>query len=161
VSDDENGSYGHPDHIKAHHVTCVRSRSRRTPLPTSPGEPWRGAAPLRAHVLAQPAASPRTRRCSPRPRLAVRGRREPEPFGVDDALVTTRVDVGAHVATKLAAMRAHASQIGDESFFMNVPDDLVGAFLGIEEFILEDGEPLDGAPDCSSRPERGALSVAP
>ena len=65
---------------------------------------------------------------------------EPEPFGSEDALVTTRVDVSAHVATKLAAMRAHASQIGADSFFMNVPDDMVGAFLGVEEFILEDGD---------------------
>jgi hypothetical protein len=48
----------------------------------------------------------------------------------------------------MAAMRAHASQIGADSFFMNVPEDLIDAFLGVEEFILEEGDALPGAPDA-------------
>ncbi len=140
VSDDELGSYGHPDHIKAHHVTVRALALAADPAAEVPGEPY--AVPRRyvhtfsrgrlevAHtaLLAAGLASP------------FGDDDEPEPFGSDDALVTTRVDVSAHVATKLAAMRAHASQIGADSFFMNVPDDMVGAFLGVEEFILEDGD---------------------
>jgi len=140
VSDDENGTYGHPDHIKAHHVTVRALALAADPDADVVGEPWvvprryvhtfsRGRL-VAAHraLIAEGLASP----------FGDDG--EPEPFGVDDALVTTRVDVTAHVATKLAAMRAHASQIGPESFFMNVPDGMVEAFQGLEEFILEAGD---------------------
>jgi N-acetyl-1-D-myo-inositol-2-amino-2-deoxy-alpha-D-glucopyranoside deacetylase len=147
VSDDVNGTYGHPDHIKAHQATVRAVALAADPEADVPGEPWR--VPRRyvhtfsrsrlvaAHLSLVGAGLPSPFGDEP----------EPEPFGTDDALITTRVDVSRHVATKLAAMRAHTSQIGADSFFMNVPDDLVDAFLGIEEFILEDGDPLLGAPD--------------
>jgi len=140
VSDDANGTYGHPDHIKAHHVTVRALALAADPDADVAGAPHK--VPRRyvhsysrgrlqaAHValLAAGLASP------------FGEEDEPEPFGVDDELVTTRVDVSAYVATKLAAMRAHASQIGADSFFMNVPDRMVDAFLGVEEFTLEDGD---------------------
>lgn len=147
VSDDRNGSYGHPDHIKAHHVTVRAVELAADPSADVPGEPWR--VPRRyVHTFSRS-----------RLRAAHRGllaaglsspfgeEEEPEGFGAEDELVTARVDVAAHVGTKLDAMRAHASQIGPDAFFMNVPDDLVGAFLGVEEFILEDGEAIAGAED--------------
>ena len=141
VSDDEHGTYGHPDHIKAHHVTVRALALAADPDADVPGDPW--VVPRRyVHTFS------RGRLVTAHRALIARGlaspfgdEDEPEPFGADDALVTTRVDVSAHVATKIAAMRAHASQIGADSFFMNVPDDLVDAFLGLEEFILEDGGP--------------------
>ncbi len=145
VSDDEHGTYGHPDHIKAHQVTVRAVALAADPAADVTGEPH--AVPRRyVHAFA------RGRLEAAHASLVAAGLpspfgedEEPEPFGVDDALITTRVDVSAHVATKLAAMRAHASQIGADSFFMNVPDELVGAFLGIEEFVLEDGDAV-GAP---------------
>jgi N-acetyl-1-D-myo-inositol-2-amino-2-deoxy-alpha-D-glucopyranoside deacetylase len=145
VSDDANGTYGHPDHIKAYHVTVRAVALAADPGADVPGVPF--VVPRRyvhafsrgrleaAHAALLAAGLP-----SPFGEDA-----EPEPFGVDDALITTRVDVSAHVATKLAAMRAHASQIGADSFFMNVPERLVDAFLGIEEFVLEDGD-VSGSP---------------
>ncbi len=147
VSDDENGTYGHPDHIKAYQVTVRAVALAADPEADVPGEPWR--VPRRyVHTFS------RSRLVAAHLSLVEAGlpspfgdEAEPEPFGADDVLVTTRVDVSAQVATKLAAMRAHASQIGADSFFMNVPDDLVDAFLGVEEFILEDGDVLLGAPD--------------
>ena len=147
VSDDVNGTYGHPDHVKAHHVTVRALELAADASADVPGEPW--AVPRRyVHTLS------RSRLVAAHAALVGAGLpspfgdgEEPEAFGADDAEVTTRVDVAAHVRTKLAAMRAHASQIGEESFFMNVPDALVDAFLGVEEFILEDGRapaPSDG-----------------
>jgi len=140
VSDDENGTYGHPDHIKAHHVTVRAVALAGDPTADVPGAPH--VVPRRyVHAFS------RGRLETAHAALLAAGlpspfgeEDEPEPFGVDDAVITTRVDVSAHVATKLAAMRAHASQIGADSFFMNVPEQLVGAFLGIEEFVLEDGD---------------------
>ena len=152
VSDDADGTYGHPDHIKAHHVTVRAVGLAADPGADVPGAPHTVArryvhtfsrgrlVAAHAALLAQGLASP------------FGDDEEPEPFGVDDALVTTRVDVGAHVATKLAAMRAHASQIGADSFFMNVPDAMVGAFLGLEEFILEQGDATTAPQDALVTP---------
>jgi N-acetyl-1-D-myo-inositol-2-amino-2-deoxy-alpha-D-glucopyranoside deacetylase len=148
VSDDENGTYGHPDHIKAHQATVRAVALAADPHAAVAGEPWR--VPRRyVHTFS------RSRLVAAHLSLVEAGLpspfgddTEPEPFGSDDALVTTRVDVSQHVGTKMAAMRAHATQIGADSFFMNVPDDLVDAFLGVEEFILEDGDLLLGAPDA-------------
>ncbi len=142
VSDDADGSYGHPDHIKANRVT-IRAVALAADVGADvAGEPWqvqrryvhtfsRGRLVM-AHraLLAAGLSSPFGEEA------------EPEPFGSPDGDITTRVDVRDHVATKLAAMRAHASQVGEESFFMNVPEHMVGDFLGVEEFILEDGAPL-------------------
>ena len=152
VSDDEHGSYGHPDHIKAHHVTVRAVALAADPDADVPGEPW--SVPRRyvhtfsrsrleaahAGLLAAGLASP------------FGDEDEPAPFGTDDALVTTRVDVSAHVATKMDAMRAHASQIGPDAFFMNVPAEMVDAFLGVEEFILEAGDADGAAPDVLVAP---------
>lgn len=147
VSDDEHGTYGHPDHIKAHHVTVRAVALAADPGADVPGEPW--SVPRRyVHTLS------RSRLVAAHTGLRAAGLAspfgdevEPERFGADDAIVTTRVDVAAHVATKMAAMRAHASQIGPDAFFMNVPDHLVDAFLGVEEFILEEGTVGPGAQD--------------
>lgn len=147
VSDDEHGSYGHPDHIKAHHVTVRAVALAADPAADVPGEPW--SVPRRyVHTFS------RSRLLAAHAGLLAAGlaspfgdEAEPAPFGADDALVTTRVDVAAHVATKMAAMRAHASQIGPDAFFMNVPADMVDAFLGVEEFILEAGVADAGAED--------------
>lgn len=148
VSDDERGSYGHPDHIKAHHVTVRAVALAADAASDIAGEPF--TVPHRyVHTFS------RGRLMAAHEALVARGlpspfgdEDEPEPFGADDALVTTRVDVGRHIATKMAAMRAHASQIGEESFFMNVPDGMVDAFLGVEEFILEAGEGATARPDA-------------
>lgn len=147
VSDDEQGSYGHPDHIKANRVTIRAVELAADPAADVPGAPWcvprrfvhtmsRGRLE-RAHIELLAAGLP-----SPF------GEDEgPRPFGTDDAAITTRVDIRAHVSTKRAAMAAHRSQIGDDSFFMNVPDHLIDAFLGLEEFVLEAGELPDGRDD--------------
>jgi len=142
VSDDENGSYGHPDHIKANRVTIRAVALAADPSADVVGEPWR--VPRRyVHTFS------RSRLLAAHGALLAAGLPspfgegdEPDGFGTDDAQITTRVDVRAHVATKIAAMRAHASQVGEESFFMNVPTELIDDFLGVEEFILEDGEQL-------------------
>ncbi len=148
VSDDEQGTYGHPDHIKAHQATVRAIALAADPDADVTGEPWRVPRRYvhtfsRSRLVAAHAALIEAGLPSPFGDDA-----EPEPFGSDDALVTTRVDVSQHVGTKIAAMRAHASQIGADSFFMNVPDDLIDAFLGVEEFILEEGDELPGAPDA-------------
>jgi N-acetyl-1-D-myo-inositol-2-amino-2-deoxy-alpha-D-glucopyranoside deacetylase len=147
VSDDAQGSYGHPDHIKANRVTVRAVELAADPSADVPGAPWR--VPRRyVHTLSrgrlERAHTELLAAGLPSPFGEDEG---PRPFGTDDDAITTRVDIRDHVATKRAAMAAHRSQIGDDSFFMNVPDHLVDAFLGLEEFVLEAGELPDGRDD--------------
>ena len=146
VSDDAQGTYGHPDHVQAHRVTV-----RATELAEDPGVELDGLAPwsvtkryvhalaverllqlhtaLRGAGLASPFGEERELD------------REALPFGVPEEQITTRVDVRAHLEAKRAALRAHRSQISDDSFFLNLPDDLADEVFGVEEFVLERGRP--------------------
>lgn len=144
VSDDEHGTYGHPDHIRAHQVTERALAMAADPWWDTGQEPWqvrkryvhtlsRGRMwRLHEHLTADGLASPFGEEPFEGP--------EDLPFGSPDELVTTRVDVGEWLDRKQAAMRAHRSQIADDSFFFNVPDEVVDAGFGVEEFVLLDGQ---------------------
>lgn len=146
VSDDERGTYGHPDHVKANRVTV-----RAVELAADPdwerefGEPWR-VAKRYVHTLT------RSRLFQVHRTMLAQGVATPfgdadisSPddleFGAPDEEVTTIIDVADALDRKRAAMAAHRSQIGDESFFLNVPDGLAEQLFGIEEFALREGEP--------------------
>ena len=43
VTYDENGGYGHPDHIQAHRVAMRGVELAADPAPVGPGEPWQVA----------------------------------------------------------------------------------------------------------------------
>ena len=58
------------------------------------------------------------------------------PFGTDDELVTTRIDARAYLAAKLAAMRAHATQIAVDSPFFALSDMVGQRALGTEYYTL-------------------------
>lgn len=148
VSDDERGTYGHPDHVKANAVTA-----RAVALAaTGEVDGGRWGVPKRyVHAL-------------PRSRLVAFHRRmieqalpspfgdgalaasEELPFGAPDEAITTEVDVRPWLERKRAAMRAHASQIGEESFFLNLPPDIAEDVFGHEHFVLVDGTPA-GRPE--------------
>jgi LmbE family N-acetylglucosaminyl deacetylase len=62
-------------------------------------------------------------------------------IGVDDSLITTVIDVSSVIDRKRAAMAAHPSQIGEESFFLALDDDLFLRTWGTEWFIRLDRTP--------------------
>jgi N-acetyl-1-D-myo-inositol-2-amino-2-deoxy-alpha-D-glucopyranoside deacetylase len=149
VSDDERGTYGHPDHVKANRVTVRAVELAADPDADVPGSPWSvrkryvvtvGHARLLAGHRALVAAG------LPSPF----GPAEVDdvaalPFGTPDDRITTEVDITPWLAVKRQAMAAHRSQVGEDSFFLNTPDDLVAPFLGVEQFVLEGGQ-LPGEP---------------
>jgi N-acetyl-1-D-myo-inositol-2-amino-2-deoxy-alpha-D-glucopyranoside deacetylase len=157
VSDDEHGSYGHPDHIKANRVTIRAVELAADPSADLAGAPWR--VPRRfvhtfSHSRLQAAHAALLAAGLPSPFTVDGGEEDaqvdaedgtqadaPQRFGAPDELVTTRIDISRQLETKLAAMRAHASQMAADSFFFNVPEAVAGEFLGVEEFVLEDGVP--------------------
>jgi LmbE family N-acetylglucosaminyl deacetylase len=56
-------------------------------------------------------------------------------LGLPADRITTRVDVTAHIDRKRASMRAHASQISEQSFFLAMPDEVFLASFGYEWFV--------------------------
>lgn len=65
---------------------------------------------------------------------------EPEAFGSDRA-PTVAIDVRPALARKLAALRAHRTQIGADHLFAGLPQDLAERFLALEPWA----GPEDGA----------------
>ena len=93
VTYDENGFYGHPDHIQAHRVATRSDRRGGRP---GTGRPWQVA---KFYATAMP-----------RSVAVAAGVAYFVPF-VPDEQVTTEIDGTAYLAAKTAAMRAHATQI--------------------------------------------------
>ncbi len=129
VTYDENGFYGHPDHIQAHRVAW-RAFER------SAGQPWQVAKfyanAVPKGVLAGALETIRAADTSFGPAGSV----DDLPFGVPDEQVTTEIDVTAYVEAKLAAMRVHATQVSVDSPFYALSDNVGQLALGHEYFTL-------------------------
>jgi N-acetyl-1-D-myo-inositol-2-amino-2-deoxy-alpha-D-glucopyranoside deacetylase len=57
-------------------------------------------------------------------------------FGLTDAEGTVAIDVRPFLARKLAALRAHRTQLGPHHLFSAIDDELAGRFFGWERFRL-------------------------
>jgi N-acetyl-1-D-myo-inositol-2-amino-2-deoxy-alpha-D-glucopyranoside deacetylase len=97
VSYDENGFYGHPDHIQSHRVSRAAMRLAAQPGPV-PGAGNEGDRPWRVAKFYATAM--------PRSVAAADGL----PYWVPDEQVTTEIDGTGYLAAKAAALRAHATQ---------------------------------------------------
>jgi LmbE family N-acetylglucosaminyl deacetylase len=60
---------------------------------------------------------------------------ETSTFGRPEDVITTTVDVTEFVAIKRASMAVHASQIPEDSFFLQMPEEAFAATFGLEWFI--------------------------
>jgi mycothiol conjugate amidase Mca len=138
VTYDENGFYGHPDHINANRVTVRAFAEAGDPLryPDQGVEPW---TPSKLYYT----AVARSRVAAFGRRLAEHGiepplsadQDEPE-FGTPDELVTTVIDVSGQVTLKREALFAHATQMGANVFFAQMPAPLFYELLDQESFQL-------------------------
>ena len=120
---DSNGNYGHPDHIQVHRVG-VR------------------AAELAGVTRVYENTVDRDYFIELMQRAAEFGLEMPDDgptedfeLGVAGELITTRVNVSDFLEIKKAAMRAHASQIAETSFFLAMPDEAFEATWGTEWYI--------------------------
>jgi N-acetyl-1-D-myo-inositol-2-amino-2-deoxy-alpha-D-glucopyranoside deacetylase len=71
------------------------------------------------------------------------------PFGTDDDEVSTQIDAMDYLEAKIAAMRAHATQIAVDSPFFALSDMVGRKALGVEYFtvLAGPGGTADGAGD--------------
>ena len=140
---DPDGGYGHPDHIQVHRVghrwaeTVGIDRVRWVTMNRDAIRASIGAA------LADEGS------WSDEGMLELRRERaESESFGMPDADITHAIDVSAVIGRKRAAIAAHASQIGPESFFLAMPDEQFASAFGTEWFV-DPGSPRRGRPQST------------
>lgn len=138
VTYDENGFYGHPDHIQAHRVAWhafeladgLVSKFYATAIPKSV---------LAEAIKIMGENSDRDQAANDQSEsdgfLGVESV-DDLPIGVPDDQVTTQIDGTAYLEAKLAAMRAHATQISVNSPFFALSDRVGRRALGIEHYTL-------------------------
>ena len=123
VTYDENGGYGHPDHIQTHRVAMAALD--------------RSANPAKVYFTARSRTSAeRMAELRERLRLPARPGRPPRavPVGVPDDRITTVVDTRMVLDKKRAALEAHASQLAD-TVWVKVSDEDFAELFGQESFV--------------------------
>jgi len=142
VTYDENGFYGHPDHINANRVAVGAFQLAGDPAHLSPSglDPWQPAKLYYTAVARSAMAQfgTKLREAGIESPVGVDGDAgaEERPWGTPDELITTVVDVTPHVEQKRAALFAHATQMGPEVFFAKIPPPLFLELFGRESFQL-------------------------
>jgi LmbE family N-acetylglucosaminyl deacetylase len=122
VTYDENGNYGHPDHIQAHRAAVAAAEATGIPAKFYySAVPKSAFARLRDALVASGADIEE---------LGI-----PDDFGTPDEEITTEIDVSAYVERKREALAAHGSQT-ENSFLSRLPDDVVTLTLSYESFTL-------------------------
>jgi N-acetyl-1-D-myo-inositol-2-amino-2-deoxy-alpha-D-glucopyranoside deacetylase len=143
VTYDENGGYGHPDHIQSHRVAMGAVAAAADPAYRPDlGDAWTVGkvywccmprSVLQQGIDAMAAAGDDT---------FFEGVTSADdiPFGVPDEVVTAAVDGSAFARQKDAAMRAHPTQILVDGPFFALSNNLGLEVLGVEYYRLVQGE---------------------
>ncbi len=129
---DENGNYGHPDHVQVHRVGLRAAELAGTPEVLE-------VTMNRDHVrrMLEAAAGSGVEVSEDWPDFDDPDLR----LGMPESVITTTVDVTPWLDRKRAAMVAHATQIGDMGPFLAMPPEVFGMALGTEFYIRHGVEP--------------------
>jgi len=135
VTYDADGTYGHPDHIKAHLVTNAA-------LDLVEKEGWQ---PRKVYFT----AIPRSLMEKFMEQVPEEDRRNEtiRIIGTPDELVTTRVDVSEFVDRKREAFAAHVTQNDPNSWFTTMADQMYRMAFGTEYYRLAHGKPGSEVPE--------------
>jgi len=141
ITYNEDGGYGHPDHIQAHRVAVAAFTASGDPARyTDAGPTWQ---PSKLYYTAFPQSVLRAGY------EALKEMGEEAPFGltsVDDLtfgdrddVVTTEIDARDYLDAKVAAMRSHATQIAVDGPFFALSNNIGQRAFGVEYFRLVEG----------------------
>jgi LmbE family N-acetylglucosaminyl deacetylase len=141
---DDNGGYGHPDHIQVHRVgkraaeladvavvvqgtinrdTIAEAMARAAEFGIDAGDD--SSAGGAGGIDENSAAKIKERASAP-------------DFGKPEAELTHRVDVTGQLDAKRNSMLAHGSQIGPDHFMVSMPPEAFAFAFGTEWFIVDD-----------------------
>jgi len=137
VGYDWHGGYGHPDHVKVHHVAhrSAGLAARRPRLL----EATMNRDAMRT-MMAGAVAAGQEMTFDPDGPMD-----DGNPMGSPESEIHWRVDVSSFLSQRRASMQAHASQVTDIGMFMAMPPEIFAMAFGQEHYI-EAGRP-DGMVD--------------
>jgi LmbE family N-acetylglucosaminyl deacetylase len=131
---DDNGGYGHPDHIQVNRVGRRAAELSAVPVvaQSTINRDWlargrKGMAESEGLAETVLAELPRV--------------------GKPEAEITHRVEVLDFVDQKKASMRAHASQIPPDHFLLTMPAPVFAMGMGVEFYIVDPASAAGGAPE--------------
>jgi N-acetyl-1-D-myo-inositol-2-amino-2-deoxy-alpha-D-glucopyranoside deacetylase len=149
VTYDDFGQYGHPDHIQAHRVTSYALVLAAAPsFRPDLGDSW---DVTKVYWTALPKAAVKKGIDA---FVAAGGQGffglaegEDLPWALDDELVTTAITALEQEPHKMAALRAHLTQVGAENDFFRLSELVGPEAMGIEYFRLSRGQVGAAGPD--------------
>jgi N-acetyl-1-D-myo-inositol-2-amino-2-deoxy-alpha-D-glucopyranoside deacetylase len=130
ITYDEFGGYGHPDHIQAHRVAMAASAKSSWNIEKI----YWNVMPR--SVIQQGIDSMKELGSD----FFGAEKAEDLPFAKDDSFVTAHIDGNGYVEEKMAAMRAHATQISVDGPFFALSNNLGLQVWGNEYYTLVKGE---------------------
>ncbi len=135
VGYDWHGGYGHPDHIKVHHVAhrAVELARRRPKL----WESTPNRDNMRALFEAAKAAGMEEDWDPDAPAD------DGNPFGTVESEIDVQVDVSAYLDRKRQALACHISQVSDIGMMLSMPPEVFAMMFGQEHYIDPDHKPAD------------------
>ncbi|MBO4206086.1 N-acetyl-1-D-myo-inositol-2-amino-2-deoxy-alpha-D-glucopyranoside deacetylase [Micromonospora echinofusca] len=133
ITYDDNGFYGHPDHIQAHRV-AMRAAELAAAEGIGLAKIYWTALPKSVLAAGMSAFA----ESSDNPFAGV-DQLDELPFGTDDEQIAARIDATDQHAAKEAAMRAHATQIPDNSWLYSIAGNFGAEFMGVEYYTLAVG----------------------
>ncbi len=139
VTYDEMGGYGHPDHIQAHRV-AMRGAELAADANFGTGEPWEISKiywnTMPKSVIAEGMAKMKEIGSD----FFGAENVDDLPFAKPDELVTTLIDGTKYIDEKMAAMKAHPTQIELDGPFFALSNSLGNEVWGHEYYTLVKGE---------------------
>ena len=134
---DDHGGYGHPDHVQVHvvgHRAAVLAGVPEVFEATMNRDAVRRQ--LEAVLAAEEAPDP----------VDAPDRAELEQLGMPESAIPHAVDVRGVLELKRRAMRCHESQIGPDTWFLQMDDDTFAGAFGTEWFVAHGRTRAAGEP---------------
>jgi len=149
VTYDENGGYGHPDHVQAHRVAMYASVLAAVPSYRQDlGAAW-DVPKIYWNAMSESLMRQGLRQLREMGDFTTFEAMDPEgilpPFAMADEWLTTEIDANEYVDQKLAAMAAHATQISVDGPFFALSNNIGNHVWGTEFYRLVKGHASSGA----------------
>jgi N-acetyl-1-D-myo-inositol-2-amino-2-deoxy-alpha-D-glucopyranoside deacetylase len=139
VTYDPQGGYGHPDHIHTHDVTTAAVAASAGA--DYPGEPWT-VPKLYWAVVAKSALAAGLDALADVPPDWIRVTAGDLPFGYPDDEIDAVIEVDEQLPAKVAALRAHATQVtvASDGRSFALSNNIVLPIGAVEHYILAEGK---------------------
>jgi N-acetyl-1-D-myo-inositol-2-amino-2-deoxy-alpha-D-glucopyranoside deacetylase len=129
VTYDEDGGYGHPDHIMTHRIT-VEAFQRAQRSSWAPRKLYFGARSREGFRHYAEGLKEL--------RLEIPWMKSDfnfDEYGVPDADITAHIDIAAYAPLKKQALAVHRTQIKPDFFYLSLPDEVSRDLQGMEYFV--------------------------